>query len=162
MVKQKIAVVDDDRTNLSREFIFAANASPKIDIIYNTTMQDAIGLITKQEIHGILHIPSGFEKDSIALSVPSVYYIADNSYFFIHSTIIEGLNNASNKLELDIKLMQSLYDKHTNIEGKKIVDWQFIPLFNESAGYLNYVIATILIFILHQTLIMSCGILCGI
>lgn len=162
VVKQKIAVVDDDRTNLSREFIFAANASPKIDIIYNTTMQDAIGLITKQEIHGILHIPSGFEKDSIALSVPSVYYIADNSYFFIHSTIIEGLNNASSKLELDIKLMQSLYDKHTNIEGKKIVDWQFIPLFNESVGYLNYVIATILIFILHQTLIMSCGILCGI
>lgn len=162
VVKQKIAVVDDDRTNLSREFIFAANASPKVDIIYNTTMQDAIGLITKQEIHGILHIPSGFEKDSIALSVPSVYYIADNSYFFIHSTIIEGLNNASSKLELDIKLMQSLYDKHTNIEGKKIVDWQFIPLFNESVGYLNYVIATILIFILHQTLIMSCGILCGI
>ena len=162
VVKQKIAVVDDDRTNLSREFIFAANASPKVDIVYNTTMQDAIGLITKQEIHGILHIPSGFEKDSIALSVPSVYYIADNSYFFIHSTIIEGLNNASNKLELDIKLMQSLYDKHTNIEGKKIVDWQFIPLFNESVGYLNYVIATILIFILHQTLIMSCGILCGI
>lgn len=162
VVKQKIAVVDDDRTNLSREFIFAANASPKIDIIYNTTMQDAIGLITKQEIHGILHIPSGFEKDSIALSVPSVYYIADNSYFFIHSTIIEGLNNASSKLELDIKLMQSLYDKHTNIEGKKIIDWQFIPLFNESVGYLNYVIATILIFILHQTLIMSCGILCGI
>ena len=162
VVKQKIAVVDDDRTNLSREFIFAANASPKVDIIYNTTMQDAIGLITKQEIHGILHIPSGFEKDSIALSVPSVYYIADNSYFFIHSTIIEGLNNASSKLELDIKLMQSLYDKHTNIEGKKIVDWQFIPLFNESVGYLNYVIATILIFILHQTLIMSCGIICGI
>lgn len=162
VVKQKIAVVDDDRTNLSRDFIFAANASPKINITYNTTMQDAMSLITKQEIHGILHIPSGFEKDSITLSVPSVYYIADNSYFFIHSTIIEGLNNASSKLELDIKLMQSLYDNHINIEGKKIIDWQFIPLFNESVGYLNYVIAVILIFILHQTLIMSCGILCGI
>lgn len=162
VVKQKIAVVDDDRTNLSRDFIFAANASPKINIIYNTTMQDAMNLIIKQEIHGILYIPSGFEKDSIALSMPSVYYIADNSYFLIHSTIIEGLNSASSKLELDIKLMQSLYTKHTNIESKKIIDWQFIPLFNESVGYLNYVIAAILIFILHQTLIMSCGILCGI
>ena len=160
VVKQKIAVVDDDRTNLSREFIFAANASPKIDIIYNTTMQDAMNLITTQEIHGILHIPNGFEKDSIRFSVPSVYYIADNSYFFIHSTIIEGLNNASSKIELKIKSMQSLYDNH--IENKKIINWHFMPLFNESVGYLNYVIAAILVFILHQTLIMSCGILCGI
>lgn len=162
VVKQKIAVVDDDKTDLSRKFISSTNASPKVDAIYNTTMQDAIDLIKKQKIHGILYIPNGFERDSIRLSAPSIYYIADNSYFFIHSTIIEGLNNASNALKLNIKLMQSLYDKNTNIEEKKIVDWHFIPLFNESIGYLNYVIAAILIFILHQTLVMSCGILCGI
>lgn len=162
VVEQKIAVVDEDKTSLSRDFIFNTNASPKVNIIYNTTMQNAINLITKQKIHGILYIPSGFERDSIRLSTPSVYYIADNSYFFIHSTIIEGLNNASNALKLDIKLMQALYDEHTNIENLKTINWRFIPLFNESGGYLNYVIAAILIFILHQTLIMSCGILCGI
>ncbi len=161
VVKQNIAVVDDDNTSLSRKFIFSANASPKINIKYSTNMQDAINLITKQEIHGILYIPNGFEKDSILMSSPNVYYIADNSYFFIHSTIIEGLNNSSHELNLNIKLMQTLYDKHINLENKNIVDWKFIPLFNESIGYLNYVIAAILIFILHQTLVMSCGILCG-
>ncbi|RAX52745.1 hypothetical protein CCY99_07200 [Helicobacter sp. 16-1353] len=161
VVKQKIAIVDDDRTTLSRNFAFNTNATPKIEVASITNMQNAISLLKQNKIYGILHIPSGFERDSIKLSVPKVYYIADNSYFFIHSTIIEGLNNASNALNTDIKIKQSLYNKDISIEDSKI-DWDFIPLYNPSIGYLNYIISVILIFILHQTIIMSCGILCGL
>lgn len=161
--KQKIAIVDNDKTTLSRNFIFNANSTPKVEVVAITNMQNAIKLLEHNEIYGILNIPSGFEKDSIRFGIPKVYYIADNSYFFIHSTIIEGLNNASSALNLDIKIKQSLYNKDISIEdSKNIINWEFIPLYNPSVGYLNYIIAVILIFILHQTLVMSCGILCGI
>lgn len=162
VIKQKIAVVDDDRSTLSRQFIFNANAGAKLQVVTITNMQEAMNLLKQMQIHGILQIPRDFEKDSIKSSVPKVYYIADNSYFFIHSTIIEGLNIAATSLGVEIGIIQSLYDKNPALQDShKLIHWNFIPLFNPSVGYLNYIIAMILVFILHQTLLMSCGILCG-
>lgn len=157
LLKQKIAVVDEDRTQKSREFIFNANAHIRTEIIANTSMQNAKNMLLQNEIYGILYIPQDFEKNGISASLPKVYYIANNSYFLIYSSILEGLNCAANAI--DFHSMQRLFnDTKPKIEPLQA---DFIALFNPSIGYLNYILAVILIFILHQTLVISCGILCG-
>ena len=158
--KQKIAVVDEDRTQKSRDFIFNANAQIRTEIVANTTMQTAQELLTQNEIYGILYIPQDFEKNGIKSSVPKVYYIANNSYFLIYSSILEGLNSAASAI--DFKTTQRLFSGESSIDsGKNPINPEFIALFNPSVGYLNYILAAILIFILHQTMVISCGILCG-
>lgn len=154
LLKQKIAVVDEDKTQKSREFIFNANAHIRTEIIANTTMQDARNMLLQNDIYGILYIPRDFEKNGINASVPKVYYIANNSYFLIYSSILEGLNSAANAI--DFHSTQRLFS-----DPKEPIKSEFIALFNPSVGYLNYILAVILIFILHQTMVISCGILCG-
>lgn len=162
--KQKIAVVDEDRTQKSRDFIFNANAQIRTDIVANTTMQNAQSMLSNNEIYGILYIPQDFEKNGIKSSIPKVYYIANNSYFLIYSSILEGLNNAASAI--DFKTTQRLFSGESSANQsadspKNPLLPEFIALFNPSVGYLNYILATILIFILHQTMVISCGILCG-
>ena len=159
--KQKIAVVDEDRTQKSRDFIFNANAQIRTEIVANTTMQNAQNLLSQNEIYGILYIPQDFEKNGIKSSLPKVYYIANNSYFLIYSSILEGLNSVASAI--DFKTTQRLFsgESTANLTPKNPLNPEFIALFNPSVGYLNYILAAILVFILHQTMVISCGILCG-
>ncbi len=159
--KQKIAVVDEDRTQKSREFIFNANAQIRTEIIANTTMQNAQNMLKLNEVYGILYIPQDFEKNGIKSSLPKVYYIANNSYFLIYSSILEGLNSAASAI--DFKTTQMLFNSESSPINapKNLIQPEFIALFNPSVGYLNYILAAILVFILHQTMVIACGILCG-
>ena len=162
--KQKIAVVDEDRTQKSRDFIFNANAQIRTEIVANTTMQTAKELLRQNEIYGILYIPQDFEKNGIKASVPKVYYIANNSYFLIYSSILEGLNSAASAI--DFKTTQRLFSGESSANQsadspKNPLHPEFIALFNPSVGYLNYILAAILVFILHQTMVIASGILCG-
>lgn len=159
--KQKIAVVDEDRTQKSREFIFNANAQIRTEIIANTSMQNAQNMLKSNEIYGILYIPQDFEKNGIKSSVPKVYYIANNSYFLIYSSILEGLNSAASAI--DFKTTQMLFNGESSPINapKNPIQPEFIALFNPSVGYLNYILAAVLVFILHQTMVIACGILCG-
>ncbi len=159
--KQKIAVVDEDRTQKSREFIFNANAQIRTEIIANTTMQNAQNMLKLNEVYGILYIPQDFEKNGIKSSLPKVYYIANNSYFLIYSSILEGLNSAASAI--DFKTTQMLFNSESSPINapKNPIQPEFIALFNPSVGYLNYILAAILVFILHQTMVIACGILCG-
>ena len=184
-LKQKIALVDEDKTALSRDFAFFATT--KLQIAADTNLDSAMDLLRKNEVFGILFIPRNFEKNAVSAALPEVSYIANNAYFFIHSTIIEGLNAASGALKPRIKLHQARFSGETfggafgessganlaKIGGESSgesgesaqiapIKWQSIPLFNPSVGYLNYIIALILTFVLHQSMLMSCGILCGL
>lgn len=161
VTKQNISIVDDDNTQLSRELIFNSYSTPQIKVYSITSMQEAKKLLEQNKIYGILHIPSGFEKDAIKASVPKINFIADASYFLIYSTIIEGLNNASKNLIIDIKSKQALY-KNINInEIKQPIKWEFIPIYNPSIGYMDYALSAIFIFILYQTILIACGIIGG-
>lgn len=157
LLKQKVAVVDEDKSTSSRNLIFNANASPKVQIVSNTSMQEAKQMLSNNQIYGILYIPKDFEKNAIKATLPKVYYMANNSYFLIYSNVIEGLNNATNAL--DFKTTQKLFMSESSI--KDMLKINFNALYNPSLGYLNYILAVILIFILHQTMLISCGILCG-
>ena len=153
--KQRIAVIDKDNTALSKDFIFMVNASNNLDVAYIVdSEQVAKNLLERNEVYGVLNIPNGFEK-SINKGTPSVLlYRADASYFLIYGTIIEGLNEVGVTFSNMIKAKRNaLLGQSSVAKNETLVRFDSVPLFNPSVGYINYALAAILVFILHQTLI---------
>ena len=59
-----LAVVDESNTALSREFIRKVDASADVQVhTYCTSMAQAEELLRRQEVYGVLRIPSSFSHD---------------------------------------------------------------------------------------------------
>ncbi|RDU63460.1 ABC transporter permease [Helicobacter didelphidarum] len=153
--KQKIVVVDLDNTPLSKDFIFLVNASNNLEVSFVVqSEQQAKELLERSEVYGQLSIPNGFEK-SINNGTPvELLYRANASYFLIYGAIIEGLNEVGNYFSSQLKKKRNALLGNIGVNSDEVlVKYIPIPLFNPSVGYINYALAAILVFILHQTLL---------
>lgn len=157
---QKIAVVDLDNSSLSKELIFLVHSTPQVDVDYVLfSMKKAKELLEKGEIYGILEIPNGFESD-VYRGIPSnLSYFANASYFLIYGAVIDGIIRATGELSDKIKLWRVFLEGGSKVKDTNLIERDSIPLFNPSVGYINYALAAILVFILHQTMIAGAGIL---
>lgn len=157
---QKIAVVDNDNTFLSKELIFLVQSTPQVKVEFITTSnKEAKDLLAKEEIYGILQIPAGFEADVYRHIPVEVFYQANASYFLIYSAIIDGIHKGVEQISSDIKIKRLLYEGKEDRKDTDLIVRDSIPLFNPSIGYINYALAAIMVFILHQTCIAGAGIL---
>ncbi|MDO7252984.1 ABC transporter permease [Helicobacter cappadocius] len=157
---QKIVVVDNDNTTLSKKLIFLVQASAEVDVDKVTSsMKKAQELLNQGKVYGILQIPNGFEA-SVYRHIPvEVFYLANASYFLIYGAVIDGIHRAVEEFSANIKLRRLLFEGKSQNEDIDLIVRDSIPLYNPTVGYINYALAAILVFILHQTLIAGAGIL---
>lgn len=155
--KQKIVVLDLDNTKLSKDFIFLVNASENLSVVkVVSSLKIAKDMLERSEVYGQLTIPKGFEKNIYKGTPTTLLYRANASYFLIYGTIIEGLNEVGTYFSNQIKLQRKAAQGSMNVgEDATLLRFQSIPLFNPSVGYINYALAAILVFILHQTLVVG-------
>ncbi|PAF41228.1 ABC transporter permease [Helicobacter sp. 11S03491-1] len=160
VVSQKIAVVDMDNTSLSKELIFLIQATPQVDVEEVTfSVKQAKELLEHGIVYGILEIPQNFQAN-IHKKIPTkLVYSANASYFLIYGAIVDGIYRAIEEISSRIKLKRVFLQGGVKNESTDLIMHHSIPLFNPSVGYINYALAAILIFILHQTLIAGAGIL---
>ncbi|WP_104717869.1 ABC transporter permease [Helicobacter trogontum] len=155
--KQKIVVLDLDNTKLSKDFIFLVNASENLDVEHVVhSLNTAKDMLERSEVYGQLSIPKGFEANMYKGVPTTLLYRANASYFLIYGTIIEGLNEVGNYWSNEIKKRTKALTGEINIgDDTTLVKFDSIALFNPSVGYINYALAAILVFILHQTLLVG-------
>ena len=152
---QNLIIIDEDSSTLSNELIFLVSATPQITLLQEVgSLEEAKTLVENFEASGILFIPKGFEANA-QMGVGSVVsYMGNASYFLIYGAIIEGIKNALDSLS------EQLYrQKNSNLLTPNIISYEAIALYNPSLGYINYALAAVLVFILHQTLIGGSAIL---
>lgn len=155
---QKIAIIDEDQTNLSSYLAFLVKSSSEIDVqTYATSLLEAQNLLERGKIFGILYVPKGFEKDAYLQSSPNLAFLANSSYFLIYGSIIAGLHQATEALNPTIRNKQSLFLQNTSIQND-LLALQANPLFNPSLGYINYALTAVFVVILHQMLLVGMGI----
>lgn len=149
VTKQTLLIVDEDNSFLSKELIFLVSATPQIELVSEVdSLQSAEQLIENFEANGVLFIPQGFESNAQMGVGSIVSYMGNASYFLIYGAIVEGIHNAIDSLST------RLYrEKNINALSPAIISYEAIPLYNPSLGYINYALAAVLVFILHQTLI---------
>lgn len=158
-----VVLVDEDASQLSRRLAFMADSTPEIRLVaQRNTLDDAKTLLLQGEAKGILYIPRHFYRDIMQGKSVTVSYSADASYFLIYGAIAQSLATAGATVSAQVKVARLL------VQGDGLPaassQWQAmslntVPVFNTTMGYVGYVVPGVFILILHQILLMGCGLL---
>ena len=155
VTKQRLVIIDEDKSDLSRRLIFLASSTPQIALLDEVdSLQSAQNLVERFEADGVLLIPQGFESNAKKGVGSVVSYMGNASYFLIYGAIIEGVHNAINALSEEVRKQ-----REPSLRSSEIITLESIPLYNTNLGYSNYALAAVLVFILHQTSIAGSGII---
>ena len=160
-----IGVVDYDRSNLSRTFMRDLNTSDSVEVISTpVSKQEAEKQFFKNQIRGFVIIPKDFEKDILRGQQSTVELFADSGYVIIYKAVygatIQVATTLGAKIEVG-KLMKKGMPKQVAIALKQPFEFVQIPLYNAAGGYETYVYPSILVMILHQTLVVGLGLMQG-
>ena len=160
-----IAVIDFDRTNLSREFTKNLNATDYVKVVSTpTSMHEAQKDFYRNKTRGIAVIPKDFEKDILRGRQSTIAIYADTSYLIIYKSVYTGTVqtaiNMGARIEVG-KLMKSGVPKQLAMNIKQPFEFVQTPLYNAAGGYETYVYPSILVMILHQTLVVGLGLMQG-
>ncbi|MER3384088.1 ABC transporter permease [Pectobacterium aroidearum] len=158
-----VVLVDEDGTQLSRRLAFMADSTPEVRLVaQRNTLDEAKALLLHGEAKGILYIPRHFYRDIMQGKSVTVSYSADASYFLIYGAIAQSLATVGGTAGAQVKVARLL------AQGEGIPaassQWQAttlntVPVFNPTMGYVDYVVPGVFMLILHQILLMGCGLL---
>ncbi len=161
-----IAVVDQDHTELSREFIQALEADEALRVAEAPAdLPEARRALDERQVFGIVVIPEGAERDVLHGRQAGVGAYIDSAYFLVYSRIGEGISGATQALDSAIAARGARVDgslAHAALVESSPVELLTEPLFNPTGGYASYVVPAAFILILQQTLLMGAASLGGI
>jgi ABC-2 type transport system permease protein len=156
-----VAVVDLDRTPLSRQLVRMADAHELIRISGRAdSLAEAERLVLRGEAGGVLAIPEGFERDVKRGALATVGAFADATYFLVYRQVLTGLAEATGTLSAGIEVKRLEAQGMPEAKARAFRDPLPLvtrPLFNPAEGYATYVVPGVLILILQQTLLIGIG-----
>ncbi|MEE4242185.1 MAG: ABC transporter permease, partial [Desulfopila sp.] len=160
---QEVVVVNLDNSRLSRQFERMVNATPQVHLSTRAySLREAKEIFLQRKLAGILVIPENFYRDLLLGHRPALSFAGDASYFLVYSTVLEGMTAAGNTLAAQVKIQRMINAGQPITQAERqysAIRLNLVPVFNQTMGYVNYVIPPVFILILHQTLIMAAGIL---
>ncbi|MGF1727143.1 ABC transporter permease [Photobacterium nomapromontoriensis] len=161
--EQHIVVVNLDKTQLSRQLVRMADATPQIEVVAEAeSIAGAKTMINAGKVQGMLVIPANFNRDVLLGKSPTLAYAGDAAYFLVYGTIVEGLSTAGGTLGAQVKVARMVLSGDNIVlaaEQYAPIKVNIQPVFNPTMGYVNYVVPAVFILILHQTLLIGVGLL---
>ena len=153
-----VCVVDHSHTALSREYIRLLDATPDVVVAYQAQdMAEAKGLMLRAEVYGIVYLPRDLEGRMLR-GEPSVYPFYATTDAFLYYEAMERAN---------LEVMEAMDDAHRtellgdlSLGGLAAVATQSpvtvvgTALYNPIEGYGVYLIPSVLMIIIFQTLMM--------
>ncbi|MBU3954681.1 MAG: ABC transporter permease, partial [Proteobacteria bacterium] len=163
--EQQVVVVNLDDSLLARRLVRMVDATPQVQIHSEApSLAQARERLIEKKLAGILVVPENFYRDLLLGRQPTLAFAGDASYFLVFGTVLEGMGAAGMTLAAEIKVTQLLMSGQALAlaqEQYSAITLGLHAMFNETQGYVNYVIPAVFVLILHQTLIMGMGILGG-
>ncbi len=160
-----ITVVNLDKSQTSYQLERMVDATPHVAIVQRDhSIEDAKQAFLSRQVSGILVIPEHFYKDLLLGKSPTLAYAGDAAYFLVYGTIVEGLVQTGGTLSAKAKVARLVVDGeplNSAMEHWSAFQTNLKPTFNPRMGYVDYVVPAVFVFILHQTLIMSVGLMGG-
>ena len=161
-----IAVVDQDRTELSRTLIQTLNADEAIKVaVRSDTLAGAHSALGKREVFGIVGIPEGTEREVLKGNKARLPAYVDSAYFLLYNRVLQGITEAASTVTAEIATRGARLDgslAHAALTKSSPVELLTEPLFNPTGGYASYVVPAAFILILQQTLLMGSAMLGGV
>jgi len=162
-----VAVVDQDRTELSRDLVQALNADEATSVaVRANTLAAAQAALDRHQVFAILAIPKDTERQVLRGEQARIAAYVDAAYFLLYSRTLQGISEAAGTVSTDIATRGArsegslVYAAMTR--GASPIDFLSQPLFNPTGGYAAYVVPAAFILILQQTLLLGIASLGGV
>lgn len=163
--KVPVAVVDHSRSELSRRYIRLLGATPQVDIVTTAVgYPEAQDLMKSGQAAGILYLPDNFEE-RVSCGEQSVFIMYETTSAFLYYLAMQEAS-ASSMLALNADYRPEMLVFLPRQAGAQLVSAQPIEvvgtaLYNPTEGYGTYLIPSVLIVIIFQTLLMVIGMISG-
>ena len=158
------AVVDMNKSTLSREFIRKVDATPDVKIqSHCADMEEAKLLLKESKVYGVIYIPENFSSDITKGIQTQVTLYCDMSGMLYYKAILTASTEVSLKMNKAIKVKRAgnTTDRQDEISATPIT-YEAVNLFNPQAGYASFLLPAVLILIIQQTLLLGVGLSAGI
>ncbi|MCG8701357.1 MAG: ABC transporter permease [Bacteroidales bacterium] len=160
-----IAVIDSDKTSLSRKASMMLDATEQLNVTHTCTdMSEAQKLFWDNQVKGIVYVPKGFEKNAISGNQSDVSVYCDASYFLIYKQTLSGCLGAIQTLSAGVeikRMMAAGAGFNQALAQRNPLSLQIKSLFNPGEAYGSYVMPGIIFIILQQTLLVGIGMVSG-
>ncbi len=157
------AVVDMNKSTLSREFIRKVDATPDVKIqSHCADMEEAKLLLKESKVYGVIYIPENFSSDIAKGIQTQVTLYCDMSGMLYYKAILTASTEVSLKMNKAIKVKRAgnTTDRQDEISATPIT-YEAVNLFNPQAGYASFLLPAVLILIIQQTLLLGVGLSAG-
>lgn len=160
-----VVVVDNSKTELSREYIRLLNATPQVDVIATgADYTEAQELMKKDEAAGILYLPHDF-TDRVSRGDESIFIMYETTNAFLYYLAMQEAS-AGSMLALNDRYRPEMAvflpgEDATQLSMIKPINVTGTALYNSTEGYGTYLIPAVLIVIMFQTLLMVIGMISG-
>lgn len=161
-----VAVVDSDRTPLSRELIQMLDAHEAIAVALRpNTLAEAQQALFERRIFAILDIPQDTEREVLKGNRARLAAYVDATYFILYNRTLQGISDTAAVVSTDRLTSGGRPDASLSKAGLvslSPVELLMEPLFNPTGGYGSYVAPAAFVLILQQMLLMGAAMLGGI
>lgn len=160
-----VVVVDDSKTDLSREYIRLLNATPQVSVITDgLDYAEAQEWMKEGDAVGILYLPYDFET-RVARGNESLFIMYQTTSAFLYYMAMQEASSGA-MLALNDRYRPEMLVFLPQQDASKIASAQPISvvgtaLYNFTEGYGTYLIPAVLIVIMFQTLLMVIGMISG-
>jgi ABC-2 type transport system permease protein len=160
-----VAVVDQDKSALSRKLIRMSDAHPFLSVTRQTeNVSEAEAWVRSGRIGGLIVIPEGFAREIARGGQTTVGVYADAGYFLVYRQVMTGMVTVIRTLSAGVEVRRLQAGGKTArqaMAAQRPLSLITTPLFNPSEGYASYVVPAILVLILQQTLLIGIGMVGG-
>lgn len=158
-----VAVVDMSHSHTSREFTRMLDASPDTKVaLFCNSLEEAKQRVGKGDAYGVVYFPEDFQTKLNRMEQTHVGVYCDMSLMLAYKAIFQTCTAIQGNLNSKIQI--ELSGNYTNRENEittKPLDFEEVPIFNNTAGYGNFIIPGVLMLIIQQTLLLGVGMAAG-
>lgn len=160
-----VAIVDESRTPLSRHYIRLLDATPQVRVQgVLTNIYQARERMKQGEVAGMVFLPQDFEA-KVGRGEEAVFISYNNAITFLYFPALkEASSGAMFALNEEVRPGQVVFlDAHVvqPVINTPSIQVQGIALYNGSGGYATYLIPSVLMLIIFQTMLMVISMRCG-
>ena len=126
-----VAIVDMDHSALSREYIRKVDASPDVSVAYYcNSVDEGKDLVGRQEVRGVIFIPSDFAKKVNRSEQSHVSVYCDMSLMLAYKAIYQTTLAVASLMSAQIQIDRSLsFNSHEDMQTTEPIRQEVVNIF---------------------------------
>ncbi|MGY6696451.1 MAG: ABC transporter permease [Roseinatronobacter sp.] len=146
-VSLPIAVIDHDRSDLSRSLVRMLDAAPETRVAHQAlSLSEARSQIVSGEVRGAVYLPNGLERAILRGERPEIVTFYDNQHMSTGSLVARGARNAIDTGLAGMRLSVRQEQGEASVQAAVSVNpipLQAHALFNPAFDYVHFLLAAL-------------------